>query len=98
MATLKKPMSEDQLLALLAKLKNDTALRERLQSSADLDTAVAIANEAGFALSKEDWLKYQSSKTTELSDADLETAAGGVGWLTQCGGSVKCDCVMSGAW
>jgi predicted ribosomally synthesized peptide with nif11-like leader len=88
-------MSEDQLLALLAKLKDDTDLRERLQSAADLDTAVTIANEAGFALSKEDWLKYQSSKTIELSDADLETTAGGVGWLTQCGGSKVCDCQFS---
>jgi predicted ribosomally synthesized peptide with nif11-like leader len=57
-----------------------------------------FANEAGFDLNKEDWLKYQTSKTTELSDADLEVAAGGAGWLTQCGGSVKCDCVVSGDW
>jgi predicted ribosomally synthesized peptide with nif11-like leader len=95
---LPKPMSEDQLLALLAKLKDDTGLREKLQGAADLDAAVAIANEAGFDLNKEDWLKYQTSKTTELSDADLEVAAGGAGWLTNCGGSVECNCVISGDW
>jgi len=91
-------MSEEQLSALLAKLKDDVTLREKLQGATDLDAALTLANEAGFDLSKADWLNYQASQTTELSDAELENAAGGAGWLTQCGGSIACNCVMSGKW
>jgi predicted ribosomally synthesized peptide with nif11-like leader len=47
-------MSEEQLAALLAKLKDDAALRDKLQAAADLDAAVALAKEAGFDVSKAD--------------------------------------------
>ena len=70
-------MSEEQLTALLAKLKDDAGLREKLQVAADLDAAVAIAKEAGFGVSKTDWLKHQAKKTLELSDEELEGVAGG---------------------
>ena len=71
-------MSEEQLTALLAKLKEDAGLQEKLKGAADLDAAVALAKEAGFDVSKADWLKYQASKTAELSDEELEGVAGGV--------------------
>jgi len=35
-------MSEEQLTALLAKLKEDEGLRERFKGAADLDAAVAM--------------------------------------------------------
>ncbi len=70
-------MSEAQLTALLAKLKEDAGLREKLQGAADLDGAVALAKEAGFDVSKADWLKYQANQTLELSDEELEGVAGG---------------------
>jgi predicted ribosomally synthesized peptide with nif11-like leader len=70
-------MSEEQLAALLAKLKDDAALRDKLQAAADLDAAVALAKEAGFDVSKADWLKYQANQNLELSDEDLEEMAGG---------------------
>ena len=70
-------MSEEQLSALLAKLKEGGGLREKLQGAADLDAAVAMAKEAGFDVSKADWLKYQGSKTLELSDEELEGVSGG---------------------
>jgi predicted ribosomally synthesized peptide with nif11-like leader len=70
-------MSEEQLSALLAKLKEDSGLREKLQGAADLDTAVAMAQEAGFDVSKADWLKYQAQQTLELSDTELDSVAGG---------------------
>ena len=35
-------MSEEQLSALLAKIKEDSGLREKLQGAADLDAAVAL--------------------------------------------------------
>jgi predicted ribosomally synthesized peptide with nif11-like leader len=72
-------MSEEQLSALLAKLKDDAGLQEKLKGAADLDAAVAMAKEAGFVVNKEDWLRYQSTQaiTSELSDGELEAVAGG---------------------
>jgi predicted ribosomally synthesized peptide with nif11-like leader len=69
-------MSEEQLTALLAKLKDDEGLQEKLKGAADLDAAVAMAQEAGFNVSKADWLKHQAEQTLELSDEELEGAAG----------------------
>ena len=68
-------MSEEQLSAMLAKLKDDAGLQEKLKGAADLDAAVGMANEAGFDVSKADWLNYQSMH--ELSDQELERVAGG---------------------
>ena len=70
-------MSEEQLSALLAKLKVDAGLQEKLKGAADLDAAVALAKEAGFDVSKADWLKYQAQQTLELSDEELESVAEG---------------------
>jgi len=70
-------MSEEQLSALLAKLKDDTGLKEKLKGAADLDAAVDLAKEAGFDVSKADWLKYQANQTLELSDEELEGVTGG---------------------
>jgi len=70
-------MSEEQLNALLAKLKDDADLREKLRGAADSDTAVALAKEAGFNVSQADWLTYQSNQILEISDAELEIVSGG---------------------
>ena len=70
-------MSEKQLAALLAKLKEDNGLQNKLKGAADLDAAVALAKEAGFDVSKADWLKYQAQQTLELSNEELEGVAGG---------------------
>jgi predicted ribosomally synthesized peptide with nif11-like leader len=72
-------MSEEQLAALLAKLKDDAGLSEKLHAAADLDAAVALAKEAGFYVSKADLLKYQAQQTLELSDEELGAVVGGVG-------------------
>ena len=66
-------MSEEQLNAFLEKVKSDISLQEKLNGAADADAVVAIAKEAGFSLTAED-LKMGLSK---VSDAELETAAGG---------------------
>ena len=75
-------MSEDQLSALLAKLKHDTGLQEKLKGAADLDAVVAIVKEAGFDVSKADWLKYQANQKglIQLKDEELEGVSGGVGF------------------
>ena len=70
-------MSEEQLSALLAKLKEDAGLQEQLKGAGDFDAAVALAKEAGFDVSKADWLKYQANQTLELSDEELEGVSGG---------------------
>ena len=70
-------MSEEQLAALLAKLKDDAGLQEKLKGAADLDAVLAIAKDAGFDISKADWLRYQANQTLELSDEELEGVAGG---------------------
>ena len=81
-------MSEEQLSALLAKLKDDAGLQEKLKGAADLDAAVAIAKGAGFDVSKADWLRYQAKQTLELSEKELEGVAGGNS--TFCGGGGGC--------
>ena len=69
-------MSEERLSALLAKLKEDAGLQEKLKGAGDLDAALALAQQAGFDVSKADWLKYQAKQTLELSDEELEGVAG----------------------
>ena len=89
-------MSEEQLSALLAKLKEDAGLSEKLQGASDLDGAVELAKEAGFDVSKADWLRYQANKTLELSDQELEGVTGGLGLFAVCTGtgiSVKIPCL-----
>jgi len=87
-------MSEEQLTALLAKLKEDVGLQEKLKGAADLDAAVAMAKEAGFDVSKADWLRYQARQTLEMSDDQLEGVAGGAANLScfysECPGFQSC--------
>ena len=68
-------MSEEQLNAFLEKVKSDTELQKKLEAAADSDAVLAIAKEAGFAISSDDWNKAQS----EIEDAELEDVAGGSG-------------------
>ena len=66
-------MSEEQLKAFLEKVKGDTALQEQLNAAANVDAVVDIAKAAGFAISVEEVERAQ----TEVSDEELEAAAGG---------------------
>ena len=65
-------MSEEQLKAFIEKVKADTSLQEKLKAAADTNAVVAIAKEAGFSISAEDY-------ASELSDEELEGAAGAGG-------------------
>ena len=69
-------MSEEQLKAFLEKVKADTSLQEKLKAAADSDAVLAIAKEAGFSVSVDD-LKEAGFKQSEISDGELEGAAGG---------------------
>jgi predicted ribosomally synthesized peptide with nif11-like leader len=70
-------MSEEQLSAFLAALKEDEGIQEKLKDASDLDAALKVAKEYGFDVSKADWLKYQANQALELSDEELEDVAGG---------------------
>ena len=67
-------MSEEQLKAFLEKVQGDTSLQEKLKAAANADAVTAIAKEAGFSISADDWKNAQS----ELSDEELEGVAGGL--------------------
>ena len=88
-------MSEKQLSALLAKLKEDAGLQEKLKSAADLDAAVAIAMDAGFELTKEVLSKHFKEGLLPLTDEALEAISGG-GYDTSGAGRTcraRCDTV-----
>ena len=70
-------MSEEQLKAFLDKVKADTSLQEKLDAAASPEAAMEIAKAAGFAITAEDIQSMQSA-TAELSDKELEGAAGGM--------------------
>ena len=79
-------MSEEQLNAFLETVKTDTSLQEKLKAAASPEAALQIAKEAGFSITAEDIQSMQSA-TVELSDEELETAAGGTG----------CGCFVTGS-
>ncbi len=56
-------------------------MQEKLKDAADLDAVLAIAKDAGFDVSKADWLRYQAKQTIELSDEELEVVSGGTGGI-----------------
>ena len=74
-------MSEEQLKAFLEKVKADTNIQEKLKAAASPEAAIDIAKEAGFSITAEDIQSMQSS-TVELSDEELEGAAGGRCWCS----------------
>ena len=88
-------MSEVQLSAFLAALKADMGFQEKLKGAADLDAAMAMAKEAGFDVSKADWLRYQASQTLELSDEELERVTGGFGKPDMLGGMCSVSAVVT---
>ena len=71
-------MSEEQLKVFIEKVKADTSLQEKLEAAASPEAAIEIAKAAGFLITAEDIQSMQSA-TVELSDEELEGAAGGGG-------------------
>ena len=76
-------MSEEQLNAFLEKVKADTSLQEKIKAAASPEVAIEIAKEAGFSITAEDIQSMQSNGTVELSDKELDGAAGGWGSSTR---------------
>ena len=69
-------MSEEQLKVFLEKVKSNVKLQEKLNAAVSPESAVEIANEAGFVITVEDIQSMQST-TVEVLDEELEGAAGG---------------------
>ena len=63
-------MSESQVNAFMEAIRADAALQEKVSGAADADAAVAIAQEAGYSISREEiyWL---------LTEEALEAVVGG---------------------
>ena len=70
-------MSEEQLNAFLEKVKGDTSLQEKLKAAGSNEAGIEIAKDAGFSITVED-IQSMKSATAELSDEELEGAAGGM--------------------
>jgi predicted ribosomally synthesized peptide with nif11-like leader len=70
-------MPKQDLFDLLSRIQADPALREKFRNAPDLNSAQAIAREAGFDVSKSDWIEHRGQQEFEISDADLEVIAGG---------------------
>ena len=73
--------------AVIAKPASFAISRTASESAADTNAALAIAKEAGFAITAEDIQSMDSA--TSLSDEELEGVAGGYGGsgaLTSCDG------------
>ena len=70
-------MSEEQLNAFLEKVKADTSLQEKLKAAASPEAAIEIAKDVGFSITTED-IQSMQSESVELSDDELDAAAGGV--------------------
>ena len=67
-------MSEEQLKAFLEAVKTDSVLQEKLKAATSPDSVVATAEEAGFAITVEEFTKTQA----EVSEKELENVAGGM--------------------
>jgi predicted ribosomally synthesized peptide with nif11-like leader len=79
-------MSEEQLAALVARIKEDDELKQKLQGAADLDAIIAVAKDSGFDVSREAFIKASSSQVHELTDSELESVAGGTMCSASTGG------------
>ena len=66
-------MSEDQLNAFLAKIKDDSNLQKTLKAAQSPDEVVRIAKEMGYTLT--------SDKFSLLSEEELEGVTGGCGTI-----------------
>ena len=69
-------MSLDQARAFIEKMKSDEAFRNRIIAIEDVDARLEAASDAGFEFTEAEIKSVQS----ELSDDDLDQAAGG-GWF-----------------
>lgn len=71
-------MSEEQLNAFLAKLQGDTLLQAKLEKATNLEATLTLIKEAGFDVSKDDWLSHEANLSSVLDDDSLDDVQGGM--------------------
>ncbi len=81
-------MSQKDLTQFLQAVQQDSSLQEKLR--AEGADAVAIAKEAGLSVTQAELLRHQAARIQELSDEELEAAAGGEATDTWCMISIHC--------
>ena len=70
-------MAFEKITSEIVKIQADEVLMAKIKGAADLGSAVALAQGAGYDITKEDLLKFKASKNVELSDDALAGVAGG---------------------
>jgi len=70
-------MSQEDLTQFLEAVQQDPSLQEKLK--AEGADPVAIAKEAGFSITQAELVRAHAGRVQELSDEELEEAAGGTG-------------------
>ena len=68
-------MPQEDLQKFLEAVRQDSSLQEKLQ--AEGADPVAVAQEAGFSITQAELIRAQASQIEDLSDEELEGAAGG---------------------
>ena len=87
-------MTLDQLKSFLQKVKGDSNLQEKLKAAADFDAVFAIAKDAGFSISAEEFMSAPEISgdlkiaQSAISEDELEGMAGG-----GCVHTAHCNCV-----
>ncbi len=69
-------VSLDQLDAFLSHSRQRADLQEKLHRGVDLDSFLALARDAGFAVQENDVIAAQQRAEADLSDAELQRRAG----------------------
>ena len=70
-------MTTDAFKSFMERCAQDPEFSAQMRKSADADSFIKAANDAGYSITITDWLRNQAEKTLELSDEELEKAAGG---------------------
>ena len=73
---------------LLVALGSNSELRDAIMTAPTLETAIEIADKAGFKIEGKDLCNAHKNQMLELSDQELETIAGGK--VTDTKGGVPC--------
>ena len=70
-------MSRDAFKSFLERCAQDPEFSAEMRKSADADSFIKAANDAGYSITIADWLRNQAEIAIQLSDEELEKAAAG---------------------
>lgn len=73
-------MPQEQFQAFLEHLRSNPTLQQALREATAVDTVVRLAADAGFTIAPDDLRPMASAELSELSEAELEEVAGGMGF------------------